>query len=238
MFLPRNMKLGATSIGKEKFCCFWASCSSHTVLFFFSPALGHGQKLVPALICCAALRWQIDWLLTNTSTQCQRRHGQRRSAACRFRGRAVICWRFVGWQPCFIPHFHCAIKGSSVVLDAAVYLLVFVIITVSQAGKPERETEGVRARAGVGAVQPRLGQESPRSTGITSCAHLSSYRWIPNGSWALSNPEGKDAGQLPNKISDGAKSLSAACCEAKICTTENTCENCWFALIQKDIKGI
>lgn len=28
------------------------------------------------------------------------------------------------------------------VLDAAVYLLVFVIITVSQAGKPERETEG------------------------------------------------------------------------------------------------
>lgn len=38
MFLPRNMKLGATSIGKEKFCCFWASCSSHTVFIFFLPS--------------------------------------------------------------------------------------------------------------------------------------------------------------------------------------------------------
>lgn len=46
----------------------------------------------------------------------------------------LICWRFPGWQPCFIPHFHCTIKGSSVVLDAAVYWLVFVIITVSQTG--------------------------------------------------------------------------------------------------------
>lgn len=162
---------------------------------FFPPALGHGQKLVPSLICCAALRWQIDWLLTNSSTQCQRRHGHHRSAACLFRSCIVICWRFPGWQPCFIPHFHCAIKGSSVVLDATVYLLVFVIITVSQGGKLERETEGARA----GTVQPRLGQESPRSTGITSCAHLSSYRWIANGSWALSNPEGKDTGWHPEQ---------------------------------------
>lgn len=188
------MKLGATSIeGQILYHVNWFTVvfelpAAVAQFFFLPPALGHRQKLVPALICCAALRWQIDWLLTNSSTQCQRRRSHRCSAACLFRGCAVICWRFLRWQPYFIPHFHCAIKGSSVGLDAAVYLLVFVIITVSQAGKPEWETE----RARPGTVQPQLGQESPRSTGITSCAHLSSYRWIPNGSWAHSNPEGKD----------------------------------------------
>lgn len=43
------------------------------------------------------------------------------------------------------------------VLDAAVYLLVFVIITVSQAGKPERETEGGEGESGDCATAARAG---------------------------------------------------------------------------------
>lgn len=66
----------------------------------------------------------------------------------------VICGCSPGWQSCFIPHFHWAIKGSSVALDAAVYLLVFVIITMSQTGyQNRRRGEGggcvTAARAGV-----------------------------------------------------------------------------------------
>jgi len=83
------------------------------------PALGHGQRVVAELICCAASHQQINWSLTNSLTLCQCRHG-------------LLHWLLVcgdllelHWMTTMLhPSLSLRYKGSSVVVGWCCLLLI------------------------------------------------------------------------------------------------------------------
>lgn len=164
-------------------------------LFLFFTVLDHKQRPVAELMCCTALCWQMDWLLTNSSTQCLHRHGHLHSTdwlpLCA--DLLALPWMTTMLHPSLSLHHKRVLCGAG-----CCCLLVSLCHHYSVTDRITRMGEGVWGGLSEGGDCNRSWSRSHLGPQKSDHVSIHLHVGIPNGSQALGNPEGKDTDQCPD----------------------------------------